>query len=136
VIHDGELEPLEIGRFHYKKHTLEYYVGAKGRKRLGQKKWQREVEKAVARLIEVLKPSDTVLGGGNVKKLKALPRGTRKGDNAFAFIGGFRLWEPGAARPRPAEPDVNGASQRDTPDRRTTSIRRGSSTLGPKERPQ
>jgi polyphosphate glucokinase len=34
-----------------------------------------------------------VLGGGNVKKLKTLPRGCRGGDNADAFLGGFRLWE-------------------------------------------
>jgi polyphosphate glucokinase len=34
-----------------------------------------------------------VLGGGNVKKLKKLPKSCRAGDNANAFIGGFRLWE-------------------------------------------
>jgi len=26
--------------------------------------------------------------------LKELPRGCRLGDNAFAFVGGFRLWKP------------------------------------------
>jgi polyphosphate glucokinase len=34
-----------------------------------------------------------VLGGGNVKKLKDLPPGCRRGDNSNAFLGGFRLWE-------------------------------------------
>jgi len=34
-----------------------------------------------------------VLGGGNVKKLKELPKGCRAGENANAFLGGFRLWE-------------------------------------------
>jgi polyphosphate glucokinase len=34
-----------------------------------------------------------VLGGGNVKKLNELPKGCRAGDNANAFLGGFRLWE-------------------------------------------
>jgi polyphosphate glucokinase len=104
TILDGVLEPMEIGRFHFKKHTLEYYLGARGLKRLGRKKWQREVEKAVARLVDVLKPDDVVLGGGNAKKLKPLPPGTRKGDNAFAFLGGFRLWEPETTAPpiRPA----------------------------------
>src|SRR4051812_30693261 len=38
VIHDGELEPLEVGRFHYKKRTLEHYCGNAGRERLGEKK--------------------------------------------------------------------------------------------------
>jgi polyphosphate glucokinase len=93
VILDGVIEPLELGRFHYKKRTLEHYVGDAGRKRLGQKKWQRHVEEVVEKLIAALKPDDVVLGGGNVKKLKNLPAGARAGANANAFIGGFRLWE-------------------------------------------
>jgi polyphosphate glucokinase len=116
VILGGVLEPLEIGRFHYKKRTLEYYVGARGRKRQGQKKWQREVEKVVARFIEVLKPTDVVLGGGNAKKLKPLPPGARLGDNAFAFLGGFRMWEPEAIRPQPTSPSENGADRSDPGD--------------------
>jgi polyphosphate glucokinase len=52
----------------------------------------------VTRLIDALQPEDTVIGGGNVKNLKALPLGCRPGDNANAFLGGFRLWaEDGAA---------------------------------------
>ncbi len=47
----------------------------------------------MAKLIAALKPSDVVIGGGNARKLKPLPPGTRIGDNDFAFIGGFRLWE-------------------------------------------
>ena len=35
---------------------------------------------------------DIVLGGGNVKQLQELPKGCREGDNANAFVGGFRLW--------------------------------------------
>ena len=93
VIMDEVIEPLELGRFHYKKRTLEHYVGNGGRKRQGRKKWQRHVEEVVERLIAALKPDDVVLGGGNVKKLKPLPRGTRAGANANAFLGGFRLWE-------------------------------------------
>ena len=34
-----------------------------------------------------------VLGGGNVKKLKKLPLGCTVGDNANAFVGGFRVWQ-------------------------------------------
>jgi polyphosphate glucokinase len=93
VIMDGVIEPLELGRFHYKKSTLEHYVGNRALKRLGRKKWQRHVEENVERLIAALKPDDVVLGGGNAKKLKPLPAGTRLGDNAFAYEGGFRLWQ-------------------------------------------
>jgi hypothetical protein len=47
----------------------------------------------VERLIAALEPDDVVLGGGNVKKLKVLPKGCREGDNSNAFLGGFRMWE-------------------------------------------
>ena len=52
----------------------------------------------VGRLIEALHPDDIVLGGGNAKKLRKLPPGCRLGNNANAFLGGFRLWE-GTIRP-------------------------------------
>ncbi len=100
VILDGTIEPLELGRFHYKNGTLEDYVGARGLQRLGRKKWQRHVELVVERLIAALKPDDVVLGGGNAKKLKGLPPGTRLGDNANAFLGGLRMWDDGVRRPR------------------------------------
>ena len=41
---------------------------------------------------------DTVIGGGNAKKLKKAPPGCRLGSNANAFIGGYRMWEPANAR--------------------------------------
>jgi polyphosphate glucokinase len=104
VIQDGVLEPLEIGRFHYKKRTLEHYIGVRGLKRQGRKKWQRQVEELVARLTTALKPTDIVLGGGNAKKLDPLPPGTRLGANALAFLGGFRLWETDpVSQPAPAD---------------------------------
>src|SRR5436190_15995123 len=65
VILDGNLEALELGRFHYRKRTLEHYLGNRGLKRLGQKKWQRHVEEVVGRLIGAIKPDDVVIGGGN-----------------------------------------------------------------------
>lgn len=93
AILDGELEAMELGHCRYKKRTLEDYVGARGLERLGRKKWQRHVERFIARLAAALHPDDIVIGGGNAKKLRSLPPGTRAGDNAKAFVGGFRLWE-------------------------------------------
>src|SRR5262249_6889984 len=72
VIMDGVIEPLELGRFHYKKSTLEHYVGNRWLKRQGRKKWRRQVEEIMERLIAALKPDDVVIGGGNVKKLRLL----------------------------------------------------------------
>jgi hypothetical protein len=33
-----------------------------------------------------------------VKKLKELPSGCRAGENANAFLGGFRLWQESSTR--------------------------------------
>jgi len=99
------LVPLEMGHLPYRNGTYDAYLGARGLKRLGKKKWQRQVEKVVAALISAIHPDDVVLGGGNVKKLKALPPGCRAGHNAYAFLGGFRLWEEVklATKPRDKE---------------------------------
>jgi polyphosphate glucokinase len=73
-------------------------VGLRGLEKYGKKKWRLNIDDVVARLIAAVQPDDVVLGGGNVKKLKELPKGCRKGDNANAFVGGFRLWEGPADR--------------------------------------
>ena len=84
---------MELGHLPYKKGTYEDYVGRAGLERHGKKKWRRHVADVVARFIAALEPDDTVIGGGNVKKLEALPPHCRAGDNTNAFRGGFRLWE-------------------------------------------
>ena len=93
VIADGIVEPMELAHLPYRKGTYEDYVGLRGLKKRGKKKWRQHVAKVVAQLTGALEPDDIVLGGGNVKKLKELPSGCRKGSNANAFIGGFRLWK-------------------------------------------
>jgi polyphosphate glucokinase len=93
LIVDGIVEPMELGHLPYRKGTYEDYVGVAGLERHGKKKWQRHVADVVARLIAALEPDDTVLGGGNMKKLEVLPPHCRAGDNSNAFCGGFRLWE-------------------------------------------
>ena len=93
LVVDGIIEPMELSQLPYKKATYEDYVGVRGLTKHGQKKWQRYVADVVARLTDALEPDDVVLGGGNAKKLTKLPSGCRVGDNANAFLGGFRLWE-------------------------------------------
>lgn len=93
VIADGIVEPMELAHLPYRKGTYEDYVGLRGLKKRGKKKWRQHVAKVVAQLTGALEPDDIVLGGGNVKKLKELPSGCRRGNNANAFIGGFRLWK-------------------------------------------
>ena len=92
MIVDGIVEPMELAHLPYKKATYEDYIGLRGLKRYGEKKWQKHVADVVKELIAALEPDDIVLGGGNAKLLKKLPKGCRAGDNANAFLGGFRLW--------------------------------------------
>jgi polyphosphate glucokinase len=103
MVVDGAVEPMELGHLPYKKATYEDYVGLRGLEKYGKKKWRLYVEDVVARLVAALQPDDVVVGGGNAKKLKKLPKGCRPGDNANAFVGGFRLWE-GPADRRPSTP--------------------------------
>jgi predicted NBD/HSP70 family sugar kinase len=96
VIWDNDLEPLELGHLRYKKgRTFEDYLGLRGLKWLGKKKWREAVADVVQRLSSAIQVDYVVLGGGNVKKLKELPPKAREGSNANAFTGGFRLWEEG-----------------------------------------
>jgi polyphosphate glucokinase len=93
LVVDGVLEPLELGHLPYKNGTYEDYVGLRGLERRGKKKWRKHVAEVVEALVAALEPDDVVLGGGNVKRLKELPAGCRMGNNANAFLGGFRLWQ-------------------------------------------
>ena len=91
-IADGEIFPLELGHFPYRKKTWEDYVGEAGQKKLGNKKWEKVVHELVEELRRALQPDELVLGGGNSVKLKTLPEGARLGSNDNAFLGGFALW--------------------------------------------
>src|SRR5690242_884776 len=93
MIVEGIVEPTELGHLPYRDGTFEQYVGVAALQAHGLEQWRRDVEDVVGRLIAALEPEDVVLGGGNVHRLEKLPPGCRAGDNANAFIGGFRLWE-------------------------------------------
>lgn len=99
MVVDGIVEPMELAHLPYKKgKTYEDYIGLRGLRRSGKKKWRKHVADVVERLQAALEPDYVVLGGGNAKKLKDLPKGVEQGDNANAFRGGFRLWEGQQAR--------------------------------------
>ena len=93
LIADGVVIPMELAHLSFKKGTYEDYIGLRGLESLGKKGWRKHVAYGVERLIAALHSDDVVLGGGNAKKLKELPPGCRAGDNANAFVGGFRMWE-------------------------------------------
>nr|WP_275577097.1 ROK family protein [Dyella flava] len=90
---DGIVEPMELAHLPFKKGTFEDYVGARGLKKLGKKKWHAHVVEVIEQFKAALEPDYIVLGGGNVRQLEQLPDDVRRGDNHNAFAGGFRLWE-------------------------------------------
>jgi polyphosphate glucokinase len=93
LVIDGVIEPTEIGHMPYKHHrTFEEYVGERGRKHLGNRKWRKAVADVVADLKAAFQADYIVLGGGNARRLKKLPRDVRLGDNRNAFVGGVRMW--------------------------------------------
>ena len=99
MIVDGVLQPMELAHLPYKNgRTYEDYVGLAGLKRLGKKKWRRHVNDVVKQLKTALEADYVVLGGGNARLLKKLPRGARSGDNTNAFRGGYRLWAKSHSR--------------------------------------
>lgn len=98
LVVDGIVEPMELSHLPYRKRTYEYYVGEKGLKREGKRKWRRLVNDVITRFVAALEPDDVVLGGGNARLLKELPPRCRLGSNANAFLGGFRLWKNSAVQ--------------------------------------
>jgi hypothetical protein len=113
MIVDGIVEAMEIAHLPYKKgRTYEDYLGLRGLKRLGKKKWRRQVAEVAEQLKIALEADYVVLGGGNAKLLKELPPGYRLGNNGTAFTGGYRLWdEPNEKSKWNKEPNPEKGSQ-------------------------
>ena len=94
MVAEGHLMPMELAHLPYRKgRTYEEYVGEAARKRMGSQKWEKHVFAVIELLRAALGPDEVVLGGGNARRLDKLPKGVRLGENANAFVGGFRLWK-------------------------------------------
>src|SRR5215470_14007021 len=102
LIWETNVLPLELGDLPYGHgHIIEDYLGKSGLKRLGEKRWKREVLRVVASLKKSLIADYVVFGGGSAKKLDALPEGVELGHNRNAFLGGVRLWQTDLRTRRP-----------------------------------
>jgi polyphosphate glucokinase len=94
LVWDDTLMPLELGDLPYPdSKIIENDLGIPGLESLGLKKWQREVTYAVTQLKKSFIADYLVLGGGLVHRFRRLPKGTVRGRNENAFLGGIRLWE-------------------------------------------
>ena len=94
MVRDGVVIPLEMGHLPYRgNRSYEDVIGDAGYQRLGKKAWRKEVERIIELFTEALLVDYVVLGGGNVRHMKTLPKNVRAGTNLNAFKGGFRLWD-------------------------------------------
>jgi polyphosphate glucokinase len=78
------------------------YIGNAARKKLGAKRWNRRIQKALAALDALIYPDAILLGGGNAEKvdtarlqrdLPDLAAKIRLVGNEGGLLGGIRLWE-------------------------------------------
>ena len=99
LVFDGTVVPLELAP----SRDREEDVRGRSRHSRAQEAGPEEVAEARRgdheRFVSALILDEVVLGGGNAKKLTRLPMGCRMGDNANAFLGGFRLWEKARNEP-------------------------------------
>jgi polyphosphate glucokinase len=94
MVCEGSVIPLEVAHLPYRHgRSYEEYVGAAGRAKLGKVQWRKHVLDIIELFAAAFVVDYVVLGGGNAKHMKAVPRNVRIGDNTDAFRGGFRLWK-------------------------------------------
>jgi polyphosphate glucokinase len=98
MVAEDTVVPLELGRLAYVKGKYDDHVGSRALKEHGLARWRKHVLFGIERFVDALLPDEVVLGGGNVRELDVLPPKCRLGDNANAFIGGFRMWETTRSR--------------------------------------
>ena len=109
MIVEGIVAPMELAHLPYKKATYEDYVGVAGLERNGERKWKRHVTDVVKHLIAALRPDDTVIGGGNVRRARCaaalLPAGReRKRLPRWVPVVGDRQCGPGEFAVQPRSP--------------------------------
>lgn len=93
IIADDTVLPLEIGIMPVSKsEAFMDRLSKEALDRLGRRRWQKAVTRAVALLHEIFWPDHFRLGGGNARLLDPVPAGCECGNNQDAFTGARRLW--------------------------------------------
>ena len=99
---DGKLVPnLEIAHHPFRDgETYEEQLGAKALKKIGKKKWNKRLAKAIKTLDHVLNFDHLYIGGGNAKKVTLkLPQNVKLVPNTAGLLGGIAFWNFGASDP-------------------------------------
>jgi polyphosphate glucokinase len=93
---NGKLVPnLEMGHHPFRNdNTYEQQLGRAALDGVGQKKWNRRLEKAIAALRNLLNYDTLYIGGGNTDKVTIdLPPNVKIVPNISGLLGGIALWK-------------------------------------------
>lgn len=96
VFKDGRLAPhLELAHHPlHKKKTYNEYLGDQVRKRIGEERWNRRVERTVKVVRALLFFDHLYIGGGNSSRVtQQLGEDVTLVDNDAGILGGIRLWD-------------------------------------------
>ncbi|HEY9694054.1 MAG TPA: ROK family protein [Oculatellaceae cyanobacterium] len=92
---NGKLVPnLELGHHPFRKsETYEQQLGRAALERVGEKKWNNRLEKAIAALQHLFNYDYLYIGGGEAKKVSIyLPPNIKIVPNVTGLLGGIALW--------------------------------------------
>ena len=95
---DGKLVPnMELGHHPFRENeTYEEQLGNATLKKLGKKKWNKRLEKAIETLDRVFNFDHLYIGGGNNKKITlVLPEKVTRVPNTAGLLGGIAFWKLG-----------------------------------------
>jgi len=93
---DGKLVPnLEMGHHQFRKEeTYEQQLGRATLEKVGEKKWNRRLEKAIASLKHLFNYDYLYIGGGEAEKVNIqLPENVKIILNITGLLGGIALWQ-------------------------------------------
>jgi polyphosphate glucokinase len=94
IVAERVIMPLELGSLSCgDDQTLADRLGAAGLSEHGLAAWSALIIDVSIMLRRATLADYVVLGGGNARKLRALPAHTRRGDELAALVGGAKLWE-------------------------------------------
>lgn len=96
---DGTLVPnLELAHHAFRRgKTYEEQLGNVALKKVGKRRWNRRLRKALSALEDLFSYDRVYLGGGNAKKITGtLPPRTKTVPNIAGLLGGIALWRSNA----------------------------------------
>ena len=109
MFRDGELMPhLELAHHPVsKKRAYDEYIGDAARRKVGNKRWNKRIEKIIGILESLVHYDKLWIGGGNAQRLDfELPPNVATVPNERGIEGGARLWHPLSVRETRQLPDA------------------------------